>query len=127
MNVPTGSAARRSPAVLRWAANGPMALTGRSDGPPLGPPDRLVGALDDVANGVIEGDPLVLLGERAALGGLTRRAPASCGGATRLLACADGWIALSLARAVPDAAASDLILERSRRAVRRRFGLEDPQ
>jgi len=35
--------------------------------------------------------------------------------------------ALSLARAVPDPEASDLILERSRRALKARFGLEDPQ
>ena len=33
--------------------------------------------------------------------------------------------ALSLARAVPDPEASDLILERSRRSIRTRFGLED--
>lgn len=35
--------------------------------------------------------------------------------------------ALSLARAVPDPDASDLILERSRRALKVRFGLEDAQ
>jgi hypothetical protein len=39
-----------------------------------------------------------LLGERAALTGLGRRGPRSCGGAFRLLRTADGWCGLSLAR-----------------------------
>lgn len=75
-----------------------MALTGRSDGPPLGPPRHLVATLDATAAGIVAGDPLVLLAERAALGCLRRQSPASCGGASRLLPCADGWAALSLAR-----------------------------
>jgi len=39
-----------------------------------------------------------LLGERAALAGLARRAPRSVGGAFRALRAADGWLGLSLAR-----------------------------
>jgi hypothetical protein len=84
--------------VARWAASGAMALTGRADAPPLGPPARLVGSLDQVASGIVTDDPLALLGERAALLGLARRSPATCGGTGRLLRCLDGWIAVSLAR-----------------------------
>lgn len=90
--------AERSSAVRRWAASGAMALTGRQDGPALGPPDRLVQAVDNAAGGLVEGDPLALLGERAALLGLGRRSPSTCGGSGRLLEAHDGWIALSLAR-----------------------------
>ena len=85
-----------------------MALTGRADGPPLGPPAPLVPELlalaDRLAASTARGgrpvriDPLALLGERAALAGLTRRGTTSCGGATRLLPTSDGWIAISLAR-----------------------------
>ena len=46
----------------------------------------------------VELDGPALLGERAALMGLTRRGDVSCGGATQLLPAADGWIAVSLAR-----------------------------
>ncbi len=43
-------------------------------------------------------DGLALLGERAALGGLTRQGAISCGGSTRLVRTADSWLAVSLAR-----------------------------
>ena len=39
-----------------------------------------------------------LLGERAALSGRGRGGQVSCGGATRLIRAADGWVAVSLAR-----------------------------
>jgi hypothetical protein len=39
-----------------------------------------------------------LLGERAALAGLSRQAPRSVGGAFRALRAADGWLGLSLVR-----------------------------
>jgi hypothetical protein len=92
-----------------WAASGAMALTGRVDGPPLGPPAGLVtraGALArEVAasaralGGALDIDPLQLLGERAAIAGLHRRGTTSVGGATRLLrADGGGWLAVSLAR-----------------------------
>ncbi|MDQ2651023.1 MAG: hypothetical protein M3Z03_15905, partial [Actinomycetota bacterium] len=68
------------PMLERWAASGAMWLTGRADGPPLGPPARLVPALDALgprlvravsaaggdAGAVASLDPLGLLGERAA-------------------------------------------------------------
>jgi hypothetical protein len=83
--------------VLAWAASGAMALTGRADGPGLGPPAGFVERVGSVGRrlGV---DGLGLVGERAAIAGWTRRGDLSCGGATRLLPAADGWVALSLAR-----------------------------
>jgi hypothetical protein len=85
-----------------------MALTGWSDRPALGPPSPLVPRLDEIAATVAQRsaergtrvgvDPLSLLAERAAIAGLHRNGRLSCGGATRLLSAADGWIALSLAR-----------------------------
>ena len=91
-----------------WAASGAMELTGRRDGPALGPPTGLVPALDAVAAALrrrssglgseVDVEPLALLGERAALAGLRRNGTTSCGGATRLLLTGNGWLAVSLAR-----------------------------
>lgn len=88
--------------LARWAASGAMALTGRPHRAPLGPPSGLVPAVAELearlgAHGV-EVDGLALLGERAALLGLTRAGSASCGGGARLLAAQGGWLAVSLAR-----------------------------
>jgi hypothetical protein len=87
-----------------WAASGAMALTGRADGPPLPAPGNPAGAVRAAlavfsALTAASGLPGVeLLGERAAIGGLTRRGPWSCGGTFRMLPTMDGWLALSLAR-----------------------------
>jgi hypothetical protein len=80
-----------------------MALTGRPNEAPLGPPAPLVSGVEAVAASIERGtgvavDGLALLAERAAIAGLTRGGDRSCGGATRLLPAADGWIAVSLAR-----------------------------
>jgi hypothetical protein len=80
-----------------------MALTGRPGAPPLGPPRPLVPGLAAVADAIatdsgVRLDPLALLGERAALRGFRRAGDTSCGGHTRLLRTADGWLAVSLAR-----------------------------
>lgn len=85
-----------------------MALTGPANGLALGPPAGLVAGLRSIAEQLAEHtrrigtavqlDPLALLGERAALTGLRRAGRVSCGGATRLLPTADGWVAVSLAR-----------------------------
>ena len=85
-----------------------MALSGRPDGPGLGPPEPLVGRLtawsemvasDAAALGRgIDVDPLGVLVERAGIAGLRRQGTTSCGGATRLLPAADGWLAVALAR-----------------------------
>jgi hypothetical protein len=82
-----------------------MGLTGRSNGPPLGGPAALVdlvmqaaSALREASGVRVSDDGLALLGERAALGGLGRQGDRSCGGSTRLLAAADGWMGVALAR-----------------------------
>lgn len=93
-----------------WAASGAMALTGRPDGPPRAAPGRpaarvaealnRVGELTRVRTGTRPALPGVeILGERAAIAGLTRRGPMSCGGAFRVLRTADGRVGLSLPRA----------------------------
>jgi hypothetical protein len=74
-----------------------MALTGLPDRP-LGPPERLVTGVDRLGQRFANLDPLALLGERAALSDLHRRGATSCGGSCRLLATADGWVAISLPR-----------------------------
>src|SRR5262245_26522912 len=95
-------------ALAEWAASGAMAITGRSDGPPLGPPDRLVDGLARSAAVVrdrsaslgvpVDLDPVALLGERAAVAGLTRHGETSCGGTTRLVRARDCWLAVALPR-----------------------------
>ncbi len=85
-----------------------MALTGRADGPPLlAPPGlpvtmaRWAGELAAATARLgcsVDVDGPALLGERAALTGFTRDGDRSAGGATRMLAVADGWLALSLPR-----------------------------
>ena len=82
-----------------------MILTGRPEGPPLGAPPGLIDLMDRAASMVNRDtapaalkDGLALLGERAALSGLTRRGAVSCGGSTHLVPARDGWVAVSLAR-----------------------------
>jgi hypothetical protein len=74
-----------------------MALTGLPD-QPFGPPQRLVGRVQELSRHLPGLDTLALLGERAALMGLWRRGATSCGGSCRLLPCADGFMAVSLPR-----------------------------
>lgn len=88
----------------RWAGSGAMALTGDADGAPLAPAAPVAGVmaaagalLSELAPGAVADAP-ALLGERAALLGLTRAGRVSCGGATRLLPGSDGWLAVALAR-----------------------------
>jgi hypothetical protein len=93
------------PPALAWAESGAMALTGRTEGPPLMSPAPLAACADGVLRalaalgGGLDGlDGAALLGERAALAGLSRAGAVSPGGACRLLAAADGRLALNLAR-----------------------------
>jgi CoA transferase family III len=100
----------RGSAAADWAESGAMALTGPAEGPPAlapgAPASALAGALADferltrMRTGAVTLDlpGTGLLGERAALAGLSRRAPRSVGGAFRALRAADGWLGLSLAR-----------------------------
>lgn len=95
-------------ALRRWAECGAMSLTGTADGPPLAQMARIALSCDALAEHLNEiscriGNPVqidgaALLGERAAIAGLSRQGATSCGGASRLLAAEDGWIAVSLAR-----------------------------
>ncbi|HEX7095859.1 MAG TPA: CoA transferase, partial [Acidimicrobiales bacterium] len=91
-----------------WAASGAAALTGAPHGPPMRAPGSLVVRLLGVGAVVkllaacravvLELDALALLGERAAITGFTPQGTRSVGGACEVLAAADGWVALSLAR-----------------------------
>lgn len=97
-----------TPLVAAWAASGAMALSGRRDGGALGPPALLVDGVAALGERIatrsaelgraVELDWLALLGERAALAGLARAGTTSCGGGTRLLSTADGWMAVALTR-----------------------------
>jgi crotonobetainyl-CoA:carnitine CoA-transferase CaiB-like acyl-CoA transferase len=94
--------------AARWAASGAMALTGRGGGPPLMAPVGVASAVAAIGEWIagrsthlgcpVDLDAPALLGERAAIAGFHRRGDRSCGGGTRLLACADGWMAVTLAR-----------------------------
>ena len=95
------------PAVA-WARSGLMALTGLADGRPQMCPvplascaDGTIAALRSLA--ATGGPPALpdgagLLGERAAIAGLTRNGRISPGGGCRLLQVADGDLAVSLTR-----------------------------
>jgi CoA transferase family III len=81
-----------------WAASGAAELTGFPDGDRCFPPDKVVAAMRRLgdAAGV---DALACITERARIAGFTRNGDISCGGGTRLLEAADGWLAVSLPRA----------------------------
>jgi hypothetical protein len=96
------------PAAAAWAASGAMAITGRPDGPPALAGAGLIDGLRAAAAllALVTGrrgrpvvvDPLVLLGERAAIAGFRRRGADSVGGNAHLLRAADGWLCLNLGR-----------------------------
>jgi hypothetical protein len=84
-----------------------MALTGHAEGPPLPAPGPLAASAVEALRALralapdapLPTDAAALLGEHAACFGYTRRGRTSPGGSCRLLRCADGWIAVNLARA----------------------------
>lgn len=80
-----------------------MVLTGRAGGPALVAPDAVIGRIEALGAG-LGVDALSLLARRAGALGLGRRGAISCGGATRILPAADGWLAVALTR--PDDIAS---------------------
>jgi hypothetical protein len=89
--------------LVRWAASGGMHLTGTAEGPPCAPPSPVASRLEGAAAvlshlGGFNVDGPALLGERAALRGLSRRGAVSAGGGSRLLPSADGWVAVTLSR-----------------------------
>ena len=94
----------RDPALV-WAESGLMGLSGPEHGPPAVASgrwvERLDGVVDDIAGlcgRALRTDAAGFLGERAALVGRTRRGLVSVGGACRMVAAADGVLAVSLAR-----------------------------
>jgi len=93
--------------AFAWARSGAMALTGWQGGPPLLAPGPLAECADEALRALrclaptpsLEGlDGAALLGERAATAGLERHGRIAPGGACRLLATRDGWLAVNLAR-----------------------------
>ena len=102
-------------AASDWAGSGLAYLTGR----PVGAPDFSRAAVLAEARRVtadiagllgVEVDAATTLAGRAAILNLTRRGRVSAGGATRMLATADGWCAVALPRA-DDVAALPALLE----------------
>jgi hypothetical protein len=98
-----------------WAGSGLAYLTGPSDGPPdfsraavLAEARRVTADIDQLLG--VEVDAALVLAGRAAILGLARRGRVSAGGATRLLATANGWCAIALPRA-EDVAALPALLE----------------
>jgi hypothetical protein len=73
-------------------------LTGFADGPAIEPSDDVVERIRGLG-APLGVDAMALLAERAAIWSYTRNGRTSCGGATRLIATTDGWIAVSLTRA----------------------------
>lgn len=96
----------RAPALL-WAQSGAMWLSGHADGPARACPAPLATcaqgawlALAALCPTLDPGfDACRLLGERAAIAGLSRQGRRSAGGACRLWQVVDGVLALNLARA----------------------------
>lgn len=72
-------------------------LTGFAGGPPVDPSPSVLAAIEALGTR-LDVDAFALLTERAEIWSYTRNGRVSCGGATRLLRVADGWIALSLTR-----------------------------
>lgn len=92
-----------STATSTWGSSGLAYLTGLPDGPPDFSRANVLSHAQRVATAVGERlgvaiDAADLLAGRAALLGLTRGGRVSAGGATRLLAAADGWCAVTLSR-----------------------------
>jgi hypothetical protein len=99
----------------RWGSSGLAYLTGLPDGPPDFSRANVLARAEHVAAAVgtrmgVAVDAAALLTGRAALLGFTRGGPASCGGATRLLAARDGWCAIALSR-TDDVAAVPALLQ----------------
>lgn len=94
--------------VVDWAASGAMWLTGPEGGAPCWPDAPVVAVVRRLAEAVaahgrragrtLALEPGGLLSARALQRGLGRRGRISAGGHCRLLAAADGWVALTLAR-----------------------------
>lgn len=105
--------------LARWGSSGLACLTGLPGGPPDFSRANVLRRAEALA-----ADAATLLTGRAGLLGLTRRGRVSAGGATRLLAAADGWLAITLSRpddvaAVPALLQADRLPEDPWPAIRR--------
>jgi hypothetical protein len=113
---------RSAPDLVRWAESGAMALTGPAHGAPSAGPASLAATAHAAAADLavqtsrwgrrVEVDGAALLGERAAITGMTRNGSVSVGGSARFVRAADGWIALNLPRP-EDVAALPALVSRS--------------
>lgn len=99
-----GEMAETEKQVSDWAGSGLAYLTGPADKQPdfsraavLAEARRVAADIAELFGIDIDAD--TMLAGRAAILGLTRRGRISAGGATRLLATADGWCAVALPRA----------------------------
>jgi hypothetical protein len=72
-------------------------LTGAADGPPIEPSDAVVSRIRSLG-APLGLDAVEVLTERARIWSYGRNGRISCGGATRLMPTADGWVAVSLTR-----------------------------
>lgn len=90
-----------------WAQSGAMFLTGDPDGEPLAAPALQLRRVANVAASF--GASIALLGERAAAFEFTRHGQTTAGGATKLIATADGYVAVCLARPEDQAAVPALV------------------
>jgi CoA-transferase family III len=91
----------------QWASSGALSLTGTPDIPLLCPPE-ILDRMQSIGQALhaatlscarpLSISPLHAMVERAACTGQSRKGAISCGGHTRLLRAADGWIAVSLTR-----------------------------
>jgi CoA-transferase family III len=114
VNTPEQFTPAWSPAAVDagalWAASGAQWLTALGVAVPTDVVRSVVGVVDYLdghgagLSSTTAARGVGLLAERAALLDLQPSGRTSCGGATRLIECADGWIAASLAR--PDDLAS---------------------
>jgi hypothetical protein len=94
--------------VQAWARSGGMWLTGHPEGPPRPAPTgfparvealrRLLGETTARLGSRIDADVWELLFGRAGERGAARQGRRSAGGSCRLLAAADGWLAVNLSR-----------------------------
>lgn len=106
-------------ALVSWAESGAMALTGPAHGAPSAAPAAVATAAAVAADALrlesarwgraVAVDGPGLLGERAAIGGLTRGGSTSVGGAARFFAASDGWVVLNLPRPEDAAALPALV------------------
>ncbi|MEZ5247576.1 MAG: CoA transferase [Acidimicrobiales bacterium] len=122
MKRSVGGTERTTRDLVMWAESGAMALTGPAEGAPSAGPASLAATAHAAAADLavqtarwgrrVDIDGPALLGERAAITGMTRNGSVSVGGSARFVRAADGWLALNLPRR-EDVAALPALVSRS--------------